>query len=199
VWIAYSWVDRPLAQALHSDVAAGAIRAALGYIPDLLIVAALVAMIGLPLFAWRGQRDQFWRILLILSAYVAAFLAKASCKRIAGRTWPETWNDDNPSLLRNGVYGFHPFHGGSAYGSFPSGHMTVTMAVIVAGWALFPRLRSCLAVAAPTMALLLVGLNFHFLSDVIAGAWLGTACGALTIALPGPMEARLAKKTGEAT
>jgi len=31
-----------------------------------------------------------------------------------GRYWPDTWTNDNPSLIQNGAYGFHPFHGGAA-------------------------------------------------------------------------------------
>ena len=26
-----------------------------------------------------------------------------------GRYWPDTWVHDNPSLIRDGAYGFHPF------------------------------------------------------------------------------------------
>ncbi len=53
---------------------------------------------------------------------------------VFGRDWPETWIDNNPSLIRDGAYGFHPFHGNSAYGSFPSGHTARTLAVAAVVW-----------------------------------------------------------------
>jgi hypothetical protein len=39
-----------------------------------------------------------------------------------GRTWPESWLGDNPSWIRDDVFGFFPFHGGRGWESFPSGH-----------------------------------------------------------------------------
>jgi len=47
---------------------------------------------------------------------------KNQLKVVFGRTWPETWTRNNPSLIRDGVFGFNPFTTGSGYESFPSGH-----------------------------------------------------------------------------
>src|SRR5262249_8226653 len=63
-----------------------------------------------------------------------------------GRTWPETWVQDNPSLIRDGVHNFNPFHGGRGVAAFPSGHMIVISAITSAFWFLHPRLRSLVAI-----------------------------------------------------
>ena len=55
-----------------------------------------------------------------------------------GRTWPETWTHNNPSLIHDGAYGFNWFHGGPGYELFPSGHMAAICAVISVLWN-FPK------------------------------------------------------------
>lgn len=79
------------------------------------------------------------------------------------------------SILRDHAYGFHFFHSGVAYQSFPSGHTTVAVAAMTAIWIAFPRLiwrgLAVLVIAAVVIGLL--GENYHFLGDCIAGGWLG--------------------------
>jgi membrane-associated phospholipid phosphatase len=101
-------------------------------------------------------------------------------KHVFGRYWPETWSHDNPSLIRDGAYGFHPFHGGDAYGSFPSGHTARTVAVVSVFWLAYPKTRLlCLLLAASVMVDL-VGMNYHFVGDTIGGAGLGAVTGMYT-------------------
>ena len=110
-------------------------------------------------------------------------MIKDQLKFIFGRTWPETWVQDNPSFIRDGVYGFHFMHGGGGYQSFPSGHMAATCAVISVLWVWYPRSRWLGAFAAIAVGAGLVGANYHFLSDVIAGAFVGISTGWLANAI----------------
>jgi membrane-associated phospholipid phosphatase len=65
-----------------------------------------------------------------------------SVTRVAfGRTWPESWQGDNPSWVRDGVFGFFPFHGGSGFGAFPSGHTTAFGTPVTILWLVWPKLR----------------------------------------------------------
>ena len=57
-----------------------------------------------------------------------------------GRYWPTRWREGNPSLIGSGEYGFHPFHAGRAYESFPSGHAAVVFAVLSILWLCYPRM-----------------------------------------------------------
>ncbi|HXY34619.1 MAG TPA: phosphatase PAP2 family protein [Planctomycetaceae bacterium] len=109
---------------------------------------------------------------------------EASLKFCFGRYWPNTWtpanNPSNPSLLRDEAYGFHPFHSGPAFGSFPSGHMIRTLAIAAVVWVAYPRWRWACVVAASAVAIGLVGMNYHFVGDVIGGAVVGAIVGVYT-------------------
>jgi membrane-associated phospholipid phosphatase len=69
----------------------------------------------------------------------------------------------------------HWLHGGREFSSFPSGHTSATLAVLSMLWICYPRLRVCVAALAVIAGL--VGANFHFLGNTIAGGFLGfTVC-----------------------
>ena len=93
-----------------------------------------------------------------------------------------TWVLNNPSFIRDGVYGFNPFHGGPGFASFPSGHTTVTCAVMSVLWMCYPRFRPLYAMCVVAVAIGLIGADYHFLSDCIAGAFLGVSTGWFTVA-----------------
>src|SRR5262249_45936218 len=97
-----------------------------------------------------------------------------------GRYWPETWINDNPSLIRDGAYGFHPFHGGSAYGSFPSGPTARALAGPAVVWIAYPGWRGACGRASGAVAAGLLGMDYHFVGDVIAGGFVGGIVGAYT-------------------
>jgi membrane-associated phospholipid phosphatase len=80
-----------------------------------------------------------------------------------------------PSLLHGGAYGFEPFHAGAAYWAFPSGHTACTVSVTAVIGAAAPRWRLLCWSAGAIVAAALVALNYHFVGDVVAGAFLGWA------------------------
>jgi membrane-associated phospholipid phosphatase len=127
--------------------------------------------------AWGPFRR--WELTLLaacLSLLVAAQF-KDSLKFCFGRYWPETWTHNNPSFLGDGQYGFHPFHDGVAFGSFPSGHTTRTLAMAAVVWVAAPRWRWACVVASLLVAVALIGLNYHFVGDVTAGGFVGGLVG----------------------
>ena len=50
-------------------------------------------------------------------------------------------------------------------------------------WVCYPRFRLLYAAAIAAVAVGLVGTDFHFLADVIAGGFLGISTGLLTVTL----------------
>jgi len=102
---------------------------------------------------------------------------------IFGRYWPETWFQDHPSLVGIGAYGFHPFERGDDLGSFPSGHAARILSFAVVWFMSMPRVRAAGAVVSLAMLLSLVLMNYHFVGDVIAGAFLGGIIAAYAVHL----------------
>ena len=95
---------------------------------------------------------------------------------VFGRYWPETWIHNNPSLIGTGTYGFHPFQRGDDVGSFPSGHATRILAFATVWLIAMPRSRTVrvvVVILSGSMLVSLVAMNYHFVSDVIAGSVLG--------------------------
>jgi membrane-associated phospholipid phosphatase len=119
---------------------------------------------------------------------LATIIIKDELKFAFGRTWPDTWAPGIVSFVRDKVYGFHFFQSGKSFESFPSGHAAPTAAVLSVVWILFPELRVICAIGIIAVDLELVALNLHFLSDVIAGSFVGISTGLFTVALWGTSE-----------
>src|SRR5271154_2145787 len=79
-------------------------------------------------------------IALCLSVF-ASLIISGIAKEAFGRTWPESWLGDNPSWIRDGMYGFFPFHGGDGWESFPSGHTSAIATLATVLWVAWPKLR----------------------------------------------------------
>lgn len=112
-------------------------------------------------------------------ATLAATAAKDELKWLFGRPWPDSW-------LKYGLYSFHPLANGALYGGFPSGHTAYISAPLGVLWALRPRWRPLYAAVVLGVMTGLVGADYHFLSDVLAGLITGTACAWGTLVLLGP-------------
>jgi membrane-associated phospholipid phosphatase len=188
VAVSIVFVDRPVALLMHR-----LFHRSLWFVP-LIGVAQLILMLAAPLLliatiaaclGWRPAA-RGWSAVACAIAVLVAVTCKDGLKEAFGRTWPETWIQNNPSFIRNGVYGFSPFHGGAGWASFPSGHTAAIGAVVGVLWWREPELRGLWALLMVLTGVGLIGGNFHFLSDVIAGGYLGFACGRATLLLPFP-------------
>lgn len=183
--VSYLWVDRPIALMVHAYTIHRETFSAISHIPDPLVPLAVVIFAALGLLAMSGRplsKTQTAVVLCSISLIIAE-TTKNLLKYVFGRTWPETWFQNNPSYVRDGDYGFNLFHGGSGYASFPSGHSAVTCAVVTVLWVFYPKLWPLYSVVVLAVAIGLIGENFHFLSDVIAGAFVGASIGFMIVAL----------------
>ena len=126
------------------------------------------------------------RCLKILSVACLSLIVadefRTSLGSLFGRYWPETWFN-NPSLIGNGTYGFHPFQSGDDLGSFPSGHAARILGFCAVWWITTPRIRPLLILVCAPMLVSLVAMNYHFVSDVIAGSFVGTIVAAYAVRL----------------
>jgi len=146
-------------------------------------------MTYIPDFLWSGA-PLFMTYILIKRAYVQTsslennlFICSISLfitsgfvdflKFCFGRYWPDTWVNNNPSLLQNDAYGFHPFHLGQVFQSFPSGHTAASVAILTVFWLKYPKWRIVLSVLYFIVPISLLCMNYHFFTDIIAGAVVG--------------------------
>lgn len=180
IFACYAWLDSPVAWFIHDHV----LRQygwldTLTHIPDLLVYGSAILLLFAPLrLVYRGNLARVEQILLAMSTSLAvAVLLKDTLKFVFGRTWPETWVQNNPSLIHDHVYGFFWFQSGAGFHSFPSGHATVTFAIMSVLWLSSPNLRWLAALGCTLVAVGLLGMNYHFLGDILAGALLGSLCG----------------------
>ena len=185
VLASYFWLDRPVASWMHSQFPQHEAFVALTHIPDPIPAIAVAAFALLGLRSFLGgplSLPQMLTLLCSISVTVTE-ATKNELKFIFGRNWPETWVQANPSFIHDGAYGFNFFHGGAGYASFPSGHTAIACAVASVLWIGCPKLRALWALAVLAIAVGLVGANFHFVSDIVAGAFVGGTVGWMTMTL----------------
>jgi len=151
-------------------------------IPDALLILVVFITVG----AYVRYRHKISRNEIDIAAFTykmlaitapASFIAKSITKYAFGRVTTREW------LLAPNEYGFHWFSGEDRYTGFPSGHMAVFAALIAVLWRLHPRYRPAYLAFLLLLALALIATNYHFLSDVIAGTYLGLLVEAFTCCL----------------
>jgi membrane-associated phospholipid phosphatase len=140
---------------------------------------ALLVLMLLALAATAGwhPKGRARAVLALCLSVVVALAVNREMKIVFGRTWPESWLGDNPSWIRDGVFAFSPFHGGNGWHSFPSGHTSVITTAATLLWLLWPELRILWVAIVAMVVAGLIGGNYHFVSDIIGGLYLGVAIG----------------------
>jgi membrane-associated phospholipid phosphatase len=194
VVVCYFFIDRQVALFVNTHVINKiAVFKWLTYPPPIvqtwssLVLAVLV--IRRALGEWRPwQRTLF----VACISLIVADQFRYTIGDVAGRYWPETWHDDNPSFIGNGTYGFHPFHADDDEGSFPSGHAARIAGFLGIFWITLPKFRWLYTVIAAPMLIALVAMNYHFVGDVIAGSVLGAIVAAWATMLAADQSATIA-------
>ena len=105
VVVCYFFVDRPVAWFVHNHrfysddflLWPPLVSNWLGYLVVLGILAVAVGRL------WRRGGPLQTLLLAIATNLVATAGIKTLLKWAFGRTWPETWTDNNPSLIANGA------------------------------------------------------------------------------------------------
>jgi len=183
VIISYIWVDQPVAYFMHANINQRSTFIWMQRLPEALplLSAIVLAWAGLSTLISRAfSRCQSVMLLCGLS-FIAAGAVNNQLKFAFGRMWPETWINDNPSLIQNGAYGFKPFHGGPGFASFPSGHATAICSVMAVLWFCYPRWRLVYAASVAAVVIGLLGADYHFVSDILAGGFVGGSTGWIAV------------------
>jgi len=170
-------IDRPLARLMAKfHLFQALLNRAPVELPVMIALACLAVLLGGSYLA-AGKRLPKWvaagmlaGLALVWSLCLTEFLLKP----LFGRTLPIAY-------LQTGQYGFHWFHLGDAFGSFPSGHADQVTSILSVLWVFYPRWRWVYVGALALLAFALLLGEWHFLSDIIAGSFIGTASGVLTM------------------
>ncbi|WP_243371659.1 phosphatase PAP2 family protein [Geotalea sp. SG265] len=185
VSLAILFLDRPVGRFIQEKLYSNRIWGSLtGQLPDtLLIMVGLITVACYAGYRLRKHRhiQDAATVLLHYVAYAlpASFVAKTVLKVAFGRIETRYWLQ-NPQQ-----YGFHWLHGGEHFSGFPSGHMAVFATLFAAIWRMYPRLKGVLCLLLLVLGLLLLATNYHFLSDVVAGTYLGLVVEAMLFAVMG--------------
>jgi membrane-associated phospholipid phosphatase len=183
ILLCYLFVDRPVAFYVHDQRFADyPVLKWLTYPPDILEALVPVALAVLMVRRIRGPFNRWERV--VLATCLAVILAeqfKDAFAYLFGRYWPETWIDNNPSLIHDGAYGFHPFHRGDSYRSFPSGHTARIVAAASVMWIAYPRWRWAWVLLSMAVISGLILMDYHFVGDVVAGGFIGAIVGTYLI------------------
>jgi membrane-associated phospholipid phosphatase len=185
VVVSYIWVDRPVAFYVHDhQIEKIPVFKWLTYLPPifqtwspLVLALLLVSRAFRPFSRWQES------LVVACLSLIVADEFRISLGDLCGRYWPETWFNNNPSLIGNGTYGFRPFEGGDDIGSFPSGHAARILGFATVWWFAMPRGRVVWILVCLPMLVSLVAMNYHFVSDVIAGSALGAIVGTYAASL----------------
>jgi membrane-associated phospholipid phosphatase len=188
VLCSYFWADRPIAFWIYTHEAhlAGKEQVELlGTVPNPVILLAVIVffLVGFSHLAKRPITPLKQVALACSTSVLAGEVIKDVLKWVFGRPSPDFWAENNASAAGSYGYQFQWFHGAQPFNSFPSGHMTAAAAVLTVLWIVYPQFRPIYVTCWGLVAAGLIGLNFHFLADVIAGGLLGATVALLVLAV----------------
>jgi len=178
-----AYIDHPLALWLDAHVrhtnAWTILNRALH--PLLLVVAAaFLFLLGCGVWRIAGHSLRGWTSVPLLCSWATIWALAATdaiLKPVFGR------GRVDPTFVRYHLSGFHFLRGETYWDAFPSGTATVTFAILAVLWIMRPRFRAAGVVLAVLLSIAVVIGNYHWLSDVIAGAFLGASVGWSTVEL----------------
>ena len=135
--------------------------------PDFLLLWVMVSSLGAWGFYFFQQRFVTWRLFCFYYGWLTplSFLIKDVLKFTFARPVPADVLS-NPSL-----YGFHWWSW--RYVSFPSGHMAVMTTSTLLFIYFYPYFRWLGYLFLLSLGIFLIAGNYHYVSDVIAGTFIG--------------------------
>lgn len=163
----------------------------LRYLMNLPLIVAPLVPPYLLVYVWRrarsaaGFHEYVWFVTGV--TFLAACEIKNMLKISFGRSWPRDVARGDYDLIlsgiqsrgyvNDGIHLFKPFAGVKAFTAFPSGTTVIIVAALIPILAIYPRARLPLCILGLAMVVSLVQTNTHFISDVLAGAYVGIIIG----------------------
>jgi membrane-associated phospholipid phosphatase len=169
----YFYLDRGIALLVFRSIRRSyLLTQASSDIPDLLLYIVMTLTVlswTVRFFLMRlGIHNQHTNFLRALGTVLPiSFVAKVIFQYVFGRSDPHAW------VLFHQFPHFYWFRIDEGYGCFPSGHMTVFTALMTTLSHYYSRYRRIFLGSLILLGLALIATDYHFLSDVVAGVFLG--------------------------
>jgi len=172
-WLCVLYVDRPVSLYIHEHLYGNRYWAQLtSSLPDtLLVMVVVISAASFIDYCFRKQKHVLDTHTLLMRhialSVPISYVVKVVLKILFGRVETRYW------LKHQHLYEFHWFHSCGNFSGFPSGHMIV-FATLFAAIARYHPPHSVLCHSLlGVLAILLVATNYHFVGDVIYGAYIG--------------------------
>jgi len=161
---------------------------------DVLVLLPLIFMLACGLWALSGRHIAAWTEIPLLCCWsmVWCVVVALVLKHLFGRTASEIWVAGRTDFTGSGFSSFHLLHGTIGQQGFPSGTASITASIVSVVWILAPKLRPVTILALLIFSTTVVLVNFHYVSDVIAGIFLGCTIGSMTVWLQSKEQAKTA-------
>jgi membrane-associated phospholipid phosphatase len=178
---AYHWLDRPISSwAWEHHLQKIRVFRVFSELPEFLtdviiLSAAIIFLQSLLGLRHPPSRLIYWLTATLVSAYAVALVLKF----IFGRAGPRLWIKSNFSDSDYGFFWLQGIH--KNYQLFPSGHMVLLLTLATIAWFKLPIWRTHIFILSALAMISIIVLNYHFLSDCIAGAYLGYIAGQLSV------------------
>lgn len=140
----------------------------------LVVIAVVLGLIAALARKWALVSNA----LLLIFALAATGGVNVLLKMILGRARPTNQVNEDDIWTGAGHDGFYFFEVGYKLMGFPSGHSAAAGAVAAVGLMIRPTLWPLWLVFAALIPATRVLSNAHYVSDTIAGVWVGAACAA---------------------
>jgi membrane-associated phospholipid phosphatase len=166
-YISYQYIDIPILQFFHTDFIRGhhILEAVSKYpLPKWYLWAAIVIAL-IARYVIGNKRFEYSMWFIALCEFVPGTLCHF-LKTVLGRARPEMWITDS----EYGFYGLS-MHG-DAYRSFPSGHASAIMGLMVALGIIYPKRAWLLWSLGLLWSFMRTVVSCHYFSDVWVGAYL---------------------------
>lgn len=125
-----------------------------------------------------GYNIKSWHyiVVVMIMSMSLTIMLNEQLRFIFGRYWGATWFHGNLSYIENNVYGFTWFKTAHEFKSFPSGHTALTTGLMAALWLQVDNKKIRLFAISNVLAvgLGLILMCYHFVSDVLIGALVGS-------------------------
>lgn len=172
-WVSFSFLDQPIAHLFHHQPHIGISYAfyqavtLLGDARFAMVFTILSFLIAITVLFRHPQNKLANNLLFMGISMLAAIFLETSLKFLLGRYRPEL-------LFQEGLYGFHYLSHQFLMNSTPSGHATRVFVFVTGCSLIWKRLTPFFLLLGLSVCLSRLALEFHYLSDVVFGALLGS-------------------------